>query len=303
MATRGRRYRSNVGGWTIPYVDDEQMVFLRHAQTGDGSLALVLGASIQFVGLALQGVHSTSLLLPVLGVIGTAFTIALVGLEPERIAHYSRLHVPRAPLVVRQVRSGSTLQFEAGLNGRILGPTSKRGIVHANLGNQERLLLVLGDEIIELWRSRDVRGGGETVAKHPWTLEHLAGGEGSAPIGEPEQGDGQVLPIDESLRRVLALGEGSETRLQGPKASAEHVVLGLAMILILPASYGLLFWRVRAWAQGTDSELFSVGFAAFAGAFYVLFELLVLHTYFRWVARRIDEVLGGIVSNRMFWVR
>jgi hypothetical protein len=48
MVTQGRRYRSTEGWWTIPYVDDEQMVFVRDAQTEDGSFELGLGCACTF---------------------------------------------------------------------------------------------------------------------------------------------------------------------------------------------------------------------------------------------------------------
>src|ERR1700722_3066914 len=186
MATRGRRYRSTEGWWTIPYVDDEQMVFVRQAQTGDGSLALGLGCAFQVVAMAAQGLHSTPIeVLAAMGATGALVAAGLAGSGSTRGAHYSRLHIPRAPFVVRRVTSGNDLQFEAGLNGRVVGPTSKSGLVHASLAGQERLLLVLGDEVIELWRSRDVRGGGNPGVAHQWTLEHLSAGEGSAAVGEP----------------------------------------------------------------------------------------------------------------------
>jgi hypothetical protein len=214
-----------------------------------------------------------------------------------------RLHIPRAPFVVRRV-PGSPLRFEAGLNGRVIGPTSKRGLVHAFLGGQERLLLVLGDEVIELWRSRDYRGGGIPVVAHHWTLEHLSAGEGSSAVGEPEEGDGRTVPIVEGLRRVLAIDGRGETNLEGPKPRPWHTLLGLFVVLALPALYGLLVWRVEVWARSTASAVSSVEFAAFVGVSFVLFEVLVLQMFHRWLARRfIDDAVEGIVSNGIFWVR
>jgi hypothetical protein len=130
---------------------------------------------------------------------------------------------------------GSPLRFEASLNGRVIGPTSKRGLVHAFLAGQERLLLVLGDEVIELWRSQDWRGGGNTVVAHHWKLEHLSAGEGSAAVGEPEEGDGRVVPIVEGLRGVLAIDGAGETNLEGPKQRPRHTLLALFVVLALPA--------------------------------------------------------------------
>jgi hypothetical protein len=304
MATQGRRYRSTEGWWTIPYVDDEQMVFVRDAQTGDGSLTLLLGCAFQVVAMAAQGLHSTFIVLVgMMGAAGGAMALVLAGDAPVRGAYYSRLHIPRAPFIVRRV-PGSPLRFEAGLNGRVIGPTSKRGLLHATLAGQERLLLVLGDEVIELWRSQDLQGGGNPVVAHHWTLEHLSAGEGSAAVGEPEEGDGRVVPIVEGLRRVLAIDGAGETNLQGPKPWPWYTLVRFAVLLGVPALYGLLVWRVALWARSTESVESSLAFAAFVGVSFVLFEVLVLRMHYRWFARRlIDDVVEGIVSNGMFWVR
>src|SRR5262249_47448198 len=157
--------------------------------------------AFQIVAMAVQGVHTTPLqVLAGIGATGAMMAVVLAGSSSTRGAHYSRLHIPRAPLVVRRGDSRAPPPFEAALHRRVIGPTAKRGLVRASLAGQERLLLVLGDDVIELWRSQDERGGGNPVVAHHWTLEHLSAGEGSAPIDEPEQGDGRVAPIVEGLR-------------------------------------------------------------------------------------------------------
>src|SRR5580692_11130690 len=110
MATRGRRYRSTEGWWTIPYVDDEQMVFVRQAQTGDGSLTLGLGCAFQVAAMAVQGLRATPIeVLAAIGGAGAFMALVLAGDASTRGAYYSRLHIPRAPFVIRRVPSGSPL--------------------------------------------------------------------------------------------------------------------------------------------------------------------------------------------------
>ncbi|HTB78095.1 MAG TPA: hypothetical protein VK762_32845 [Polyangiaceae bacterium] len=295
----GRRYRSTHGSWAIPYVDETSFVFAP-ARNG-GTIALVAVATVaQVAGVcaaalvgAIQGLEP----LAAVGFATSALPFVFCLWSMPVAARFSRLQVPRGRLVVRRVGE----VFEAVVDEVASGPTTRRVLVHATVFGQTRLLLVLGEKVIELWRASSYAGGGHVDTRSDWTLERLAGGEGSARIGERESGRGALLPVLEGLRSVLALGPDDEKRVRGPAVptSAWSALIALGAALSAMA-YGVNAVVPRAVARTvTDPSAtpLRVALGLGAGVLLVVVEGLSLRACLGRIARPIDEFVAGLLSD------
>ena len=300
----GRRYRSTHGSWAIPYVDETSFVFVPVGSAG--TIALVAVAAVAQVA----GVCAAALV----GAIQGLEPLAAVGFATSALpfifclwsmpvaARFSRLQVPRGRLVVRRAGQAS---FEAVVDGLASGPTTRRGLLHATVFGQTRLLLLVGEKVVELWRASSYAGGGHVDTSNDWTLEHLAGGEGSARIGERESGHGALLPVIEGLRSVLALGPDDETRVRGPAVptSAWPAVFALGAALSA-AAYGVnaavprAVTRLVTRVETPVSEIpLRVALGLGAGVLLVVVEGLSLRAWLGRVARPIDGFVAGLLSD------
>jgi hypothetical protein len=296
----GRRYRSTHGSWAIPYVDETSLVFVPAGSAG--TIALVAVAAVAQVA----GVCAAALV----GCIQGLEPLAAVGFATSALpfifclwsmpvaARFSRLQVPRGRLVVRRAGQAS---FEAVVDGLASGPTTRRGLLHATVFGQTRLLLVLGEKVIELWRASSYAGGGHVDTSSDWTLEHLAGGEGSARIGERESGRGALLPVLEGLRSVLTLGPDDEKRVRGPalptSAWSALIALGAALSAL---AYGVNAAVPRAVAL-TVTDLSAiplrVALGLGAGVLLVVVEGLSLRVCLGRIARPIDGFVADLLTG------
>jgi hypothetical protein len=289
----GRRYRSTHGTWAIPYVDETTLVFV--PARSRGTIALVAAAGLAQVagvcGAALVGAVPGLEPLAAVGFATSALPIVFCLWSMPAAAYFSRLQVPRGRLVVRRAGQGG---FEAIVDEVASGPTTRRRLVHATVFGQTRLLLVLGEKVVELWRAGSYAGGGHVDGSSDWTLERLAGGEGSARIGEPESGRGALLPVVEGLRAVLALGPEDEERVRGPAVppSAWSALLAIGAALSA-AAYGVNAMVPRAVA-GMSAIPVRIALGLGAGVFLLAVEGLSLRACLRHVGRAIDGFVAGL---------
>ena len=289
----GRRYRSTHGTWAIPYVDETTFVLVpaRNRATTAIVAAAALAQVAGVCGAALVGAVPGLEPLAAVGFASSPLPIVFSLWSMSAAAYFSRLQIPRSRLVVRRAaRRG----FEAFVDEVASGPTTKRRLVHATVFGQRRLLLVFGEKVVEIWRASSYAGGGHVEGGSDWTLEHLAGGEGSARIGEPESGRGALLPVIEGLRAVLALGPAEEKRVHGPPVptSVRSALLALGAALSA-AAYGVNALVPRA-VTGVSAIPIRIALGLGAGVFLLVVEGLSMRACLRHGARTIDGFVAGL---------
>ncbi|MDP9034561.1 MAG: hypothetical protein M3O50_07115, partial [Myxococcota bacterium] len=185
---------------------------------------------------------------------------------------------------------------------RALAPTSTRAVLRARVFGYDRVLLVLGDETIELWRSVRHVGGGYVRHASDWIAESLTGGEGSQAVGDTDAGDGPEVPILESLREVLELGPGPVPDVRGSEVPPLHAAFSLAVI-VAPTWAG---WQLAVRLHDATASVGPWPWRAalgLAGAVaFVGLELLLVRAYLRWLVHRfLDSVVDAIRSDPSLW--
>lgn len=301
----GRRYQSTNGVWVIPYVDDSRFVFARR-DVAWLAFEITLAMTLQVGLIAIQAFQVPGLrwglAITLLGCVATFLPLIFVSWDAVEAALSVRMRVPRR-LVVKRSNQGRADCFEAEIDRRAIAPTAKRGLVLGELYGRQRLLLLLGDEVIEVWRSIR-RAGGYIPREFDWTMEPLEGAEGSAAASPPESGKDVLLPLVEGLRTVLELGADQPRSVQGPKVPVAHALLFLALVGGLSLVGGLVGTRLHEAAPAIQPWPLCVAIGLGAGLSFVGVEFLAFRTLVRWHVRRfLDEILEAIQSNPMFWTR
>lgn len=304
MATSGRRYRGSDGDWTIPYVDSDRFVLVRH---GEGRLAvwIAVGLLLQMAGVGLHAIVIPGLSwtapLTYVGLITTLVPLVMMPWQTIE-TRASRLRVPRR-LVVRRVRAGERDKFEAEIDDRAVAPASKRGLLHATILLDDRLLLVWNDQVIELWRFIRKAGGGYAPRSFDWTMEPLMGDEGSEAAGPAEEGKGPQKPVIDGLRSVLDLGNEDPPNVRGPDVPVWQRFANVAVLFVgIPALGWLICMRVHDGAPAIEPPVLRAAVAIGAAAAFAGFEVLFIGAIMRWRASRyIDRVLDVLISSSNFW--
>ncbi|MCL2448557.1 MAG: hypothetical protein FWD17_06400 [Polyangiaceae bacterium] len=307
----GRRFRSTHGTWSIPYVDDARLVFTPKSPWLFDAVSIGFVVLVQVASCAVLAMNGATGLGPmpvwfrVIPHVGIVIAGMLIPLALPSAVGLSRIHSVRRRLELARVghaEGGHGALIEGTADGRPIAPTATRVLVHGNAQGQERLLVRLGDEVYELWQSPTYGGGGVSFSPEgAWEGVPLAGGEGSAPAGETERGDGLVLPIVESLRRVLVLGRTERVKVVVPGgAGARFGVLVLTVAVCgLMAELGKWLDGLPALASLEATTRGAIGLGI--GLAVVSLEALVVWAYLRAMIvpllnRLADAVIRGTAS-------